>query len=172
MLRPCGIRETLRGMETATYIAPIASKPEALRSKVTNGRRVFAIGGDGRGAWTRRWKDLFEAHVADLGGQDGLSEAQVSLCRRVAAIEVQLEQAEAKMSEGDLTVDLDQYGRLAGHMRRMMETLGVQRVAKPVSNAVLELAGHLSGVADNAQDCHTSAGIGRPGLFRRTAKRR
>jgi hypothetical protein len=29
----------------------------------------------------------------------------------VAAIEVQLEQAEAKMSEGDLTVDLDQYSR-------------------------------------------------------------
>jgi hypothetical protein len=102
MLRPCGVHETLRNMEAVETIPDIARKPEALRSKVTNGRRVFAIGGDGRGAWTRRWKDLFEAHVADLGGQDVLSEAQVSLCRRVAAIEVQLEQAEAKMSEATL----------------------------------------------------------------------
>ena len=108
-------------------------RPEMLRSRVTNGRRVFAIGGDGRGAWTRRWRDLHEAHIADLGGPGGLSEAQLSLCRRVAAIEVQLEQMEAKMSEGDVEVDMDQYGRLAGHLRRILETLGVKRVAKDVT---------------------------------------
>jgi hypothetical protein len=121
-------------MQTATLIAPTARKA-GTRSKVTNGRRVFAIGGDGRGAWTRRWKDLFEAHVADLGGPAGLSEGQVSLCRRVAAIEISLEQMEARMSEGDIAVDLDQYGRLAGHARRILETIGLKRVAKPVQNA-------------------------------------
>jgi hypothetical protein len=108
------------------------TKLKDLRSKVTNGTKVFAIGGDGRGAWTRRWKDLNEAHVTDLGGPDGLSEAQLSLCRRCAALEVQLEQMEAKMSEGDITVDMDLYGRLAGHLRRILETLGIERRAKPV----------------------------------------
>jgi hypothetical protein len=108
------------------------TKLKDLRSKVTNGTKVFAIGGDGRGAWTRRWKDLNEAHVADLGGLGGLSEAQLSLCRRCAALEVQLEQMEAKMSEGDVTVDMDLYGRLAGHLRRILETLGIERRAKPV----------------------------------------
>jgi hypothetical protein len=88
---------------------------------VTNGKRVFAIGGDGRGAWTRRWKDLHEQHVLDIGGPEGLSEAQVSLCRRCAAIEVQLEQMEAQMSEGNLDVDLDLYGRLTGQLRRTFE---------------------------------------------------
>jgi hypothetical protein len=112
----------------------IAPKAETLRSKVTNGRRVFAIGGDGRGAWTRRWKDLHEAHIEDIGGPDGLSEAQLSLCRRVAAIEVQLEQMEAKMSEGDVEVDMDQYGRLAGHLRRILETLGVERKARDITS--------------------------------------
>jgi hypothetical protein len=126
-------------VETVPYIPVVACKPEALRSKVTNGRRVFAIGGDGRGAWTRRWKDLHEAHIEDIGGPDGLSEAQVSLCRRVAAIEVQLEQMEAKMSEGDVDIDMDQYGRLAGHLRRILESLGMKRVARPV-NGPLTLA--------------------------------
>jgi hypothetical protein len=53
----------------------------------------------------------------------------LSLCRRVAAIEVQLEQMEACMSEGDLKVDLDLYNRLAGNLRRMLETIGLQRRA-------------------------------------------
>src|ERR1700730_3193221 len=117
-------------METAAHIAPIVGKLGTLRSKVTNGRRVFAIGGDGRGAWTRRWKDLHEAHVADLGGLDHLSEAQVSLCRRAAALETELEQLEAKMSEGLATIeDLDLYNRRSGNLRRMLESIGLKRVA-------------------------------------------
>jgi hypothetical protein len=67
-------------------------KLKSLRSKVTNGQRVFAIGGDGRGVWTRRWRDLYEEHVADLGGPDVLSEAERSICRRCAAIAVELPQ--------------------------------------------------------------------------------
>jgi hypothetical protein len=72
-----------------------------IRSKVTNGRRVFAVGGDGRGAWTRRWKDIVELHVADAGGCDLMTEAMLSLCRRAATLEIQLEQLECRMSEGD-----------------------------------------------------------------------
>lgn len=70
-----------------------------------------------------------------------MSEAQVSLCRRVAAIEIQLEQMEAKMSEGNLSVDMDQYGRLAGHLRRILESIGLKRVARPIDGAN-ELASH------------------------------
>jgi hypothetical protein len=44
--------------------------------------------------------------VGDSGESVGLSEAQLSLCHRCAAIEVQLEQLEARMSEDDLTVNL------------------------------------------------------------------
>jgi hypothetical protein len=121
-------------MEPAsTYSAQQAARPQTLKSKVTNGRRIFAIGGDGRGAWTRRWRDLVELHVSDCGGAAAISEAVLSLCRRVAAIEVQLEQMEACMSEGDLKVDLDLYNRLAGNLRRMLETIGLQRVSRDVT---------------------------------------
>jgi hypothetical protein len=111
----------------------VAPRPQTLKSKVTNGRRVFAIGGDGRGPWTRRWRDLVELHIADLGGADLMSEAQLSLCRRVSAIEVQLEQMEASMSEGDLKVDLDLYNRLAGNLRRILERIGLERRPRDVT---------------------------------------
>jgi hypothetical protein len=70
-----------------------------VRSRVTNGRMLF-LEGNGRTPWTRRWRDLFEAHSADLGGADCLSEAQRSLIRRCTTIEVQLEQIEGQFVEG------------------------------------------------------------------------
>jgi hypothetical protein len=46
------------------------------------------------------------------------------LCRRCAALEVQLEQLEAEMSEGKISPEsLDLYGRC----RRIMVALGVER---------------------------------------------
>jgi hypothetical protein len=46
------------------------------RSAITNGNRQFALGGDGRGAWVRRWRDLAELHMIDRGGENFLSESQ------------------------------------------------------------------------------------------------
>jgi hypothetical protein len=133
------------GMENAAErTARVAPRSQTLKSKVTNGRRVFAIGGDGRGAWTRRWRDLVELHTSDCGGVGVMSEAMLSLCRRVAAIEVQLEQMEACMSEGDLRVDLDLYNRLSGNLRRMLETIGLQRVARPVNDGSQALVDYFS----------------------------
>ena len=110
----------------------VEARPSRGRSAKSNGSRSFAVGGDGRAAWARRQRDITEMHIADLGGQDALSEAQLSLCRRTATLEVTLEQLEAAMSEGK-DVDLDQYGRLYGHLRRGLETLGLQRVARDVT---------------------------------------
>jgi hypothetical protein len=78
----------------------------------------------------RRWKDLVELHINDLGGPSACSEAQLSLCRRISTTEVELERLEARMSEGDDTVDLDVYNRLAGNLRRKLESIGLKRVAK------------------------------------------
>jgi hypothetical protein len=119
-------------MEAAETIAPTISRPIKLRSATTNGNRAFVLGGDGRGAWVRRWKDLVDLHVSDLGGPDACSEAQLSLCRRIATTEVELERLEARMSEGDNTVDLDMFNRLAGNLRRMLESIGLRRVARSV----------------------------------------
>jgi hypothetical protein len=123
-------------MENAEFLSPHSARATprlaTVKSKVTNGRRVFAVGGDGRGAWTRRWKDIVELHVADAGGRDYMTEAMLSLCRRAATLEIQLEQLECCMSQGD-DVDIEIYGRIASHLRRILETLGVERKSKDVT---------------------------------------
>ena len=126
-----------------THSARATPRLATVKSKVTNGRRVFAVGGDGRGAWTRRWKDIVELHVADAGGRDHMSEAMLSLCRRAATLEIQLEQLECCMSQGD-DVDIEIYGRIASHLRRILETLGVERKTKPVKDGSHVLADYFS----------------------------
>ncbi len=68
-----------------------------------------------------------------------MSEAQLALCWNVAVARVELEQIAAKMSEGTATLeDQDAWNRISGNVRRHLETLGLERRAKPVSNAVME----------------------------------
>jgi len=110
---------------------PKKTPPATVRSAVTNGKRLF-IQGDGRGPWARRFKDLVALHVEDLGGSACISEAQASLIRRCAAIEVELEQLEGQMSQGS-DVDLDRYVRMAGGLRRILETLGIERKPRNVT---------------------------------------
>ena len=119
------------GMET---IPLVASKPAALRSRVTNGKVLFAKGGDNRGAWSRRWKDLYELHCSDYGGTECMSEAQLAICGAAATTRVEMEQIAARMSEGATRPDdVDLYNRLAGNLRRHLEVLGLERKARDVT---------------------------------------
>jgi hypothetical protein len=110
-------------------------KPKARRrsqSAVTSGRRLLT-GGDPNSAWSRRYFDLVSRHISDLGGKDMLSEAQVSLIRRAAALSCEIEAMEARMSQG-AEVNLDSFGRAASHLRRLYETLGLERRSKPAED--------------------------------------
>jgi hypothetical protein len=100
-------------------------------SLVTAGKKLFVELGDGRTVWARRWSDLTLMHAADLGGRDLLSEAQLSICKRAAAIECQLESLEAKMS-ASAPVDLGVYARLTGVLCRLFELVGIRRLTKPI----------------------------------------
>jgi hypothetical protein len=100
------------------------------RSQATSGRRVF-VEGDGNSRWARRYRDLIAAHCQDMGGVDLLSEAQLSLVKRVSTLELECEQAEGKLSMGQ-EIDLDLYQRMLNSLRRALETLGIERRAKPV----------------------------------------
>jgi hypothetical protein len=95
------------------------------------------IHGDGNSAWSRRWNDLVLSHVADLGGRDMLSEAQLSLIKRASAVELELEKMEGHLSMGH-TVDLDMFTRSASHLRRIFETLGVERRPRDVTPRLRE----------------------------------
>lgn len=111
--------------------SPVAMPPVTRRSAVTNGTRMF-VEGDGNSPWARRWRDLVALHADDIGGAETLSEAQMSLCKRVATIEVELEQMDGKLSMGQ-SVDLDAYTRASGHLRRILDSLGIARKQKDVT---------------------------------------
>jgi hypothetical protein len=113
-----------------------------VRSAVTSGRQLF-IGGDPNSAWSRRYADIVVSHISDLGGADLLSEAQFSLIRRAAAIECELERLDARLSAGE-PVDLDSYGRCAGHLRRLFETIGVERKPRDVTPSWSDIAAEIA----------------------------
>ena len=119
-------------MDIAPSITPLARRPRNNRSAVSNGRRTFAADGDGRSVWTRRWRDLVTAHLDDLGGEETSSAAQVALARRAATLEIELERQEAALSAGG-EIDLDGFNRASGGLRRILETLGVERKSKDVT---------------------------------------
>lgn len=110
---------------------PASFKPAPrTRSRVSNGNALFLVA-DARSVWARRFRDIVEAHVSDLGGADLLSEAQMQLCRRAGALALECERMEGDLAEGK-EVDLDLLNRLCGGLGRLYERLGVKRVAKPV----------------------------------------
>lgn len=109
------------------------TKPTA-RSRVTNGSHVLP-GVDGRSTWARRFRDLMELHIADLGGDEAVSEAERSIVRRASALEVELERLELLFatSGAAAAADLDLYQRASNTMRRHLETLGINRRPRDVT---------------------------------------
>lgn len=114
-----------------------AARLPANRSARTNGRRLFAAEGDGRGQWARRWRDLVALYSDDLGEAATMSAFQAGLIETAATLRVELEKLEGRLSLGE-DVDLDLFGRLTGHYRRTCETLGIERRARNVVPTLAE----------------------------------
>jgi hypothetical protein len=124
--------------------ADIASRQRAHRSSVSNGSRLFAIAGlDGRTQTARRFRDLVEAVTGDVGGADILSEAQRQLIRRASALSIMAEAVEADLVR-DLGLDINNYGMICDRLRRILESLGLARVARPVNDGSNVLSDYFS----------------------------
>lgn len=110
---------------------------------MSNGSEILA-GVDGRSVWARRFRDLLAAHVEDLGGPDVVSEAERSLLRRASALEVELERLEARFAAagdgGPEIADLDLYQRTTNTLRRLLDTVGLERRSRDVTPDALTYA--------------------------------
>src|SRR6202045_4159049 len=82
---------------SANHSAAAEESKSRQRSRVTNGSALLP-GVDGRSAWVRRCKDIIEAHLSDLGGEDNTSAAERSLIRRASVMTVELERMEARFA--------------------------------------------------------------------------
>lgn len=121
-------------MESAAITSQIPARPKTIRSRVSNGTGLFPKEVDGRTFWAKRFRDLCESHASDLGGDETLSQAQKSLIRRGAALAAQCEALEAKMAAETISVDeLDLYNRLSGNLRRILESIGLERRPRDVT---------------------------------------
>jgi hypothetical protein len=108
------------------------------RSAVTNGSRLMGRKGQGvdeRSAWIRRFRDLLDLHTSDLGGPNNVTAAQLSIVRRVAVMAVELEIMEKKFAQnGSATPHaLDLYIRGSGNLRRLLESIGLERRARDIT---------------------------------------
>lgn len=102
-----------------------------LRSAVTNGRSLVT-GIDQRSAPARRYKDVMTAIASDLGGMDHLSQAQLHLVRSVAGLVVLRESLDAQVLS-DEKIDTAEYVRIANSLRRLLATIGLERVSRDVT---------------------------------------
>jgi hypothetical protein len=101
---------------------------------VTNHKDLLP-GLDGRSATARRFRDLVNAFVADMGGLDRCSEVRLGLVRRLAATTVQAEMLEARMVNGD-AIDIATLCTLASTTVRLSQRLGLERRARNVTPSV------------------------------------
>jgi hypothetical protein len=112
------------------------------RSRVTNGSKLLPLS-DGRSVSGRRFRDIFEDIANDLGGLDRLSEAQKQMIRRAATLSAESERQEAEWANGR-PFDLTAYSTTSNCLRRLFETLGVQRQPRQVNDGSHVLAAYFA----------------------------
>ena len=117
--------------------SPLCELPSRTRSAVSNHKDLLP-GLDGRSASARRFRDLVNAFVADMGGLDRCSEIRLGLVRRLAATTVQAEMLEARMVNGE-QIDISQLCTLASTTVRLSQRLGLERKQRDVTPSLSDL---------------------------------
>lgn len=124
---------------TSNYPVP---RSRHFQSRVTKGKELLP-GVDGRTRWARRLHDLVANHVQDLGGPKHVTQSQFALIRAAATTTIILEKWELQFAtEQNVNIaDLLGYQTTLNSLRRVLETLGLNRVAPPPDTApVLDMS--------------------------------
>ncbi len=112
--------------------AAITAPSPTTRSRLTNGRDLFLGDVDGRSREARRYRDVYAALIAHLGGEDHASEVKRHLAKRASALIVWAEVEEAKLATGEV-LDVQTYTTAVNALRRLLGDLGLERVARDVT---------------------------------------
>jgi hypothetical protein len=138
----------MMSLDTADLESGPKYEARKARSRVTNGVAILP-GIDGRSVWARRLRDLVKLHLSDIGRRSVASEAEFSIVRRASAITVELERLELRFAEANLAgqppdpVDFDLYLRGANSLRRLLESVGLQRRPRDVTPNVATYLGNI-----------------------------
>jgi hypothetical protein len=107
-----------------------SARCEAVAKGIDGAFNIDAIDKRSR-AW-RRYQSIRSAVLTDLGGESNTGEIARQLISKFATLAIQLEEMEAFAVNGG-KIDLDLFGRCAGHLRRIAETLGLKRIPRDVT---------------------------------------
>jgi len=97
---------------------------------------TFLSNADGRSLWVRRARDVATELTQDKGGPESVTAAEALLIRRAATLTVECERLEQRFASVDAephTDDLDLHQRMTGALRRVLDSLGLGRRARPLS---------------------------------------
>jgi hypothetical protein len=120
-------------METVETRTRLVRRSRTNRAKITNGTALFNPATvDGRSQSARRFHDMLQQILADLGGADRLSEGQRQLCRRAATMSLTCELMEAEAVAGR-AFDIDCFGELTDRLGRCLQRLGLERRQRDVT---------------------------------------
>lgn len=92
---------------------------------------------DGRTAAAKKARDLVAGLISDLGGIDNVSVAERELVRRAAVLTTVCQDNEVAILTG-ATVDLPMHLAAINALRRLFETVGLQRRARDVTPPLRE----------------------------------
>jgi hypothetical protein len=125
----------------ASKYRPQAGDKRFGRSTVTNHKDLLPQL-DGRTGAARRFRDLVNAFIVDMGGLENCSEIKLGLLRRLAAATVQAERLEALMINGE-AVDVPTLCTLASTTVRLAQRIGIDRVARDVTPTLDDIAAEI-----------------------------
>jgi hypothetical protein len=102
------------------------------RCQISNGSSPFLGDVDRRSLQARRHVDLLEDMIADLGGAENCTVAQIEVVRRAAGLGAFCDRCEAAMAREE-EVEFDRYLAACNSLRRLLVTLGLERRARDVT---------------------------------------
>jgi hypothetical protein len=140
-----GVAGGVANLRMTASRAQIEKPSSKTRSRVSNGSAMLPDV-DGRSAIARRYRDVLNELISDLGGDP--SGAQSAIARRASALCVVCEQAEAEMVAGGV-LDLAEFTTAANSLRRLLSDLGLERRARDITPS---LASYLAGKTAARQD--------------------
>jgi hypothetical protein len=115
------------------------------RTGVANGSRILD-GVDGRSHHVRRFREVSSAIGSDLGGSEHLTEAQKQLVRSATGLVVLRESLDVKAAKnGPGAVNVPTYCLISNTLRRVLTTIGLQRVPRDLPPTVEEYARRVNG---------------------------
>jgi hypothetical protein len=100
-----------------------AAKPKHRSIPRTRSGLELPRGVDGRRLLARRFRDLYEAYAAEVGGT--LTEGEKGIIRQAVALQIQAEQMQEAIVRGEI-IDADQLIRVSSTSKRILSAISAR----------------------------------------------